>query len=104
MEHYRLQQMRFPFVVDSPRTNESSELSSQEIINIVFELKMLPQVILATTDFEKYYSGYIQDFNIITLDRPYSLLDESTYEQKNELIDRLMAYFNSSELFGGKRK
>lgn len=104
MEHYRLQQMRFPFVVDSPRTNESSELSSQEIINIVFELKMLPQVILATTDFEKYYSGYIQDFNILTLDRPYSLLDESTYEQKSKLIDRLVAYFNSSELFGGKRK
>lgn len=104
MEHYRLEQMRFPFVVDSPRTNESSELSSQEIINIVFELKMLPQVILATTDFEKYYKGDIQDFNIITLDRPNHLLDEGTYEQNRELIDRLMAYFNSNELFGGKRK
>ena len=103
--HFNLENIRFPFVVDSPRTNEPSDLSSKEIISLVFELDMLPQVILATTDFDKYYSDSIEDINFIVLERQWHLLDKPTYMRNKAFIDTLLAYFNNSDLFrSGSKK
>ena len=99
-----MENIRFPFVVDSPRTNEPSDLSSKEIISLVFELVMLPQVILATTDFDKYYSDSIQDISFIVLERQWHLLDKTTYVKNQAFIEMLLAYFTSSDLFGGAGK
>ena len=57
--------IRFPFVVDSPRAKEASHTSSKEILKLIFEMNMLPQVILATmdyNDFEEEIKAYEKKF------------------------------------------
>ena len=57
--------IRFPFVVDSPRAKEASHTSSKEILKLIFEMNMLPQIILATmdyNDFEEEIKAYEKKF------------------------------------------
>ena len=46
--------IRFPFVVDSPREKESSVSSSKEILNMIARISSLPQVILATVEYDTF--------------------------------------------------
>ncbi|MEY8338889.1 hypothetical protein AALB16_12855 [Lachnospiraceae bacterium 62-35] len=57
MDHFKIQIIRFPLVVDSPRGKEASQESSKEILSMITDIKMLPQVILATIDFDEYKSS-----------------------------------------------
>ena len=54
MEYFKTQTIRLPFVVDSPRGKEASQESSKEILSMIAGISMLPQVILATIDFNDY--------------------------------------------------
>lgn len=98
MEYFKMQIIRFPFVVDSPRGKEASQESSKEILSMIADIKMLPQVILATIDFDEYKDGLgnvAQNANIITLEKRNSLLsdeDYKTYETEiTEMIDLFKA-------------
>ena len=97
---YRKGQIVFPFVVDSPKTNEPSETSSQEIINMIFSVDMLPQVILATTDFERSHPEFCNHrVNIIRLHRQWHLLQENVYSQYEDFINQFLSLFGNSNLF-----
>ena len=79
--------IRFPFVVDSPRGNEASDASSRDILNMIAGLHSLPQVIMATVDYNKYKVG--EDANVIRLTEMRKLLDEATYVNRQEEIESL---------------
>ena len=48
MDYFKGGATRFSFVVDSPRAKEASVASSKEILKMISQMKMLPQIILAT--------------------------------------------------------
>ena len=79
--------IRFPFVVDSPRGNEASDASSRDILNMIAGIRSLPQVILATVDYEKFKVN--EDAKVIKLTEMRKLLDESTYTERQEEIESL---------------
>ncbi len=94
MDYFKIQIIRFPFVVDSPRGKEASQESSKDILSMIADIKMLPQVILATIDFDdhkKSLGSAVQNANIITLKKRNALLtdeDYKTYEAEiMEMID-----------------
>ena len=97
---YRREQIVFPFVIDSPKTNEPSKASSREIIRMIFSIDTLPQVILATIDFKGAHAEYCtDDVNIVELNRHYQLLDENTYSKYEMNIKQFMSIFEQVELF-----
>lgn len=79
--------IRFPFVVDSPRGNEASDASSRDILNMIGGIRSLPQVILATVDYEKYKIS--EDAKVIKLTEMWKLLNETTYTEWQEEIESL---------------
>ena len=79
--------IRFPFVVDSPRGKESSNASSKEILTLIAKLKSLPQVILATVDYDKFDVQTDDKTNYIRLIDKRKLLNESTYLERTEQIE-----------------
>ena len=79
--------IRFPFVVDSPRGNEASDASSRDILNMIAGIRSLPQVILATVDYEKFKVS--EDAKVIKLTEMRKLLDETTYTERQEEIESL---------------
>ena len=97
---YRKGQIVFPFVVDSPKTNEPSESSSKEIIDMIFSVDVLPQVILATTDFERSHPEFCNhEVNIIRLHNQWHLLQESVYVQYEGFINQFLGLFVNNDLF-----
>lgn len=87
MEEMQSSAIRFPFVVDSPRGMEASDASSRDILRMIAGVRSLPQVILATVDYEKF--DVAVDAKIIKLDRQMQLLDESTYSEMQNEIESL---------------
>lgn len=87
MEEMQSSAIRFPFVVDSPRGMEASDASSRDILRMIAGVQSLPQVILATVDYEKF--DVAVDAKIIKLDRQMQLLDESTYSEMQNEIESL---------------
>ena len=87
--------IRFPFVVDSPRGNEASDASSRDILNMIAEIHSLPQVVLATVDYDKYKVS--EDANVIRLTEMRKLLDEATYAERQEEIESLYGLLNGEE-------
>ena len=79
--------VRFPFIVDSPHGNEASDASSRDILNMIAGIRSLPQVILATVDYEKFKVS--EDAKVIKLTEMRKLLDESTYTERQEEIESL---------------
>ena len=86
MDFFDSKANRFPFVVDSPRAKEASHTSSRDILKQILELKALPQVILATRDFEDFEEDIQKKVQIIKLSEKKSLLNEAMYEEYKEYI------------------
>ena len=81
--------IRFPFVVDSPREKESSVSSSKEILNMIARISSLPQVILATVDYDTFGVEDGGSVNKIYLDTQFSVLNEAMYTERVDEIEGL---------------
>lgn len=81
--------IRFPFVVDSPREKESSVSSSKEILNMITGIASLPQIILATVDYDTFGVDDGGKVNKIYLDTQFSVLNEAAYQERAEEIEGL---------------
>lgn len=89
---------KFPFVIDSPRGNEASELSSKEILKLIVNIDCLRQIIISTVDFENYlhdlnYSGNIE---ICKLNEQYKLLNKETYDENINDINAMISLFEDN--------
>lgn len=97
MDYFKTQTIRFPFVVDSPRGKEASQESSKEILSMITEISTLPQIILATIDFEAYKDNIgdsAKNANVITLQEKNKLLDEATYLTYESEISQAVELFS----------
>lgn len=81
MEYFKTSATRFSFVVDSPRAKEASASSSKDILKMIAQMKMLPQVILATINYSEYKPEIEIPANIITLSEKGKLLRENYLEK-----------------------
>lgn len=81
--------IRFPFVVDSPREKESSFNSSKDILNMITRITSLPQIILATVDYDAFDIDDGGKVNKIHLDTQFCVLNETTYQERAEEIEGL---------------
>ena len=81
--------IRFPFVVDSPREKESSVSSSKEILNMIAKISSLPQIVLATVDYDTFGVDDGGNVNKIYLDTQFSVLNEAMYTERVEEIEGL---------------
>ena len=97
MEYFKTQTIRLPFVVDSPRGKEASQESSKEILSMIAGISMLPQVILATIDFNDYKDSLgdsAKNATVITLQKHNRLLDEADYITHEAEIEQLLNLLN----------
>lgn len=81
--------IRFPFVVDSPREKESSDSSSKDILTMITKIVSLPQVIVATVDYDRYIVEDDDKVNKIYLTEQFKVLNEETYSEKAAEIEGL---------------
>lgn len=81
--------IRFPFVVDSPRAKETSHASSKDIIKMICEFDMLPQIILATMDYEEFDSTIARRAYITKLSDKQKLLNEEMYSANRKEIEEI---------------
>ena len=86
MDYFKSNATRFPFVVDSPRAKEASVVSSQEILKMIVQLQLLPQIILATIDYSTFQFESDVSANIITLTERRKLLREQDYTDNEAYI------------------
>lgn len=87
--------IRFPFVVDSPRNMESSFSSSKEILTMIAKITSLPQVIVATVDYDLFG---IEDGGIahkVYFADQFCVLNEHTYIERVEEIEGLYQLMTS---------
>lgn len=91
MEYFKNNAIRFPFVVDSPRAKEPSQKSSEEILKLIFEMDMLPQVILATMDYEEFADEMKRRARVTVLTEQKKLLNSDTYKENGEFIEEMFA-------------
>lgn len=91
MEHFKTNVIRFPFVVDSPRAKEPSSESSKEILKMISEIDMLPQVILATMDYQDYSEGLTAPTKLIELSEQWHLLNSKDYANNTAEIDSMFS-------------
>ena len=89
--------IRFPFVVDSPREKESSVSSSKEILNMIARITSLPQIILATVDYDTFGVDDGGNANKIYLNTQFSVLNEEIYTERAEEIEGLYHLMTSEE-------
>ncbi|MCR5110847.1 MAG: hypothetical protein K6B38_08055, partial [Ruminococcus sp.] len=89
--------IRFPFVVDSPREKESSSSSSKEILNMIAKITSLPQIILATVDYDTFEVEDGGNVTKIYLDAQFSVLNEEMYKERAEEIEGLYHLLTSKE-------
>lgn len=78
--------IRFPFIVDSPRSMESSNSSSEEILNDIVKINYLPQVIVATVDYDKFHVNDGGKTNKIYLKNQFHVLEEGQYKKYEDTI------------------
>lgn len=86
MDYFRSGATRFSFVVDSPRAKEASISSSKDILKMISEMKMLPQIILATIDYSEYEDEIETPTKVIVLTEKRKLLNETDYLNNKEYI------------------
>lgn len=89
--------IRFPFVVDSPREKESSSSSSKEILNMIAKITSLPQIILATVDYDTFGVEDNGKVTKIYLDNQFSVLNEEMYKERSEEIEGLYHLLTSEK-------
>lgn len=90
MDYFKSRVIRLPFVVDSPRAKEASAASSKDILKMISEVNMLPQIILATMDYNNYEAEILKEANIIVLNEKRSLLNSTDYEVFQSDIEELL--------------
>ncbi len=90
MEYFKSSAIRLPFVVDSPRAKEASLSSSKEILKLIFEVDMLPQVILATMDYNDFADEITTATDTIFLKEKRSLLNADSYLTNQVHIEDLL--------------
>lgn len=81
--------IRFPFVVDSPRNMESSERSSEEILNEIVKIDYLPQIIVATVDYDKFHVVDGGKANRVFLTKQFHVLEKDQYKEHCHTIEGL---------------
>ena len=81
--------IRFPFVVDSPRSMESSVTSSKEILEMISKINLLPQIIVATVDYDKFVINRREAATKLFLSHKFNLLNKDTYNEKSKEIEGL---------------
>lgn len=86
MDYYKSSATCFTFVVDSSRGKEASFTSSKEILRMIVQLNILPQIILATIDYSNFQTGIDVPTNIITLTECKKLLLEQDYIEHEKEI------------------
>lgn len=95
MEDLELNVNKFPFVIDSPRGNEASELSSKEILKLIVNIDSIPQIIISTVDFESFQKNlnYTGNIEITSLTEQYKLLNKEMYEENIDEINTMRELF-----------
>lgn len=86
MEYFKASATRFSFVVDSPRAKEASIASSKDILKMIVQMKMLPQIILATIDYSEFESEMETPANVIVLTEKRKLLNSNDFIENQEYI------------------
>lgn len=81
--------IRFPFVVDSPRSMESSVTSSKEILEMISKINSLPQIIVATVDYDEFVINRREAATKLFLSDKFNLLNKDTYKEKSKEIEGL---------------
>lgn len=89
--------VRFPFVVDSPRAKEASYASSKDIIKMICELDMLPQIILATMDYEQFDTAIVRRAYVTKLSDKQKLLNEEMYNDNQKEIEEIWELLRNSK-------
>ena len=97
MEEIKNPVIRFPFVVDSPRNMETSVNSSKEILNMIAKITYLPQVIVATVDYDTFGIDDGGDVNRIFFTNEFNLLDEESYSEMCEEVEGLYQLMTSED-------
>lgn len=86
---------RFPFVVDSPRNMESSFSSSKEILTMIAKITSLPQVIVATVDYDSFGIEDGGSTHKVYFTDQFCVLNEHTYAERVEEIEGLYQLMTS---------
>ena len=89
MESLKCNTIRFPFIVDSPRAKEASHSSSKDIIKMISNMSMLPQVILATMDFDEFKTDMKRKSYITILKEKRKLLNADDYKTHLSNIEEI---------------
>jgi len=89
MDYFKSGATRFSFVVDSPRAKEASVASSKDILKMIAQLSMLPQIILATINYSDFESEIEIPANIIVLSEKRKLLNSVDYDENQEYISAM---------------
>lgn len=90
IDDFKSKSIRFPFVVDSPRAKEASYASSKDIIKMICDINFLPQIILATMDFQNFQNGVEGKYYKTILTEKRSLLNSATYVEYETKIEQLL--------------
>lgn len=90
IDDFKFISIRFPFVVDSPRAKEASYASSKDIIKMICDINFLPQIILATMDFQDFENGVEGKYYKTILTEKRSLLNSETYVEYQAKIEQLL--------------
>lgn len=97
METMNCSTIRFPFIVDSPRSMESSVNSSKEILRMISKINYLPQIIVATVDYDEFVIDHIETATKLFLSDEFNLLNKDTYEENRMVIEGLYQLMMSME-------
>ena len=83
--------IKFPMIIDSPKSGELDENNTQQVFKYIFEeLNNETQLIIATLGFENNEYTDINFDNIITLENEkYNLLNEQEYEDNKTILFKL---------------
>lgn len=95
MQAFLIDNLRFPFVVDSPRSKEPSKKSSEEILNLILGIKSLPQIILVTMDFLEFDTIEKGNVNLLELNSSKALLNRDEYVSDSEYIENIVGMFRN---------
>ena len=95
MEYFKTGATRFSFVVDSPRAKEASVASSKDILKMIAQMKMLPQIILATIDYSEFESEMEAPAKVIVLTEKRKLLNSNDYVENQAYISSMAELLKS---------
>ena len=95
MQYFHTNTILFPLVVDSPRAKEASHTSSKDILKLIFEMDNLPQVVLATMDYEDFEKEMKRRAKVTVITEKRKLLNSDVYNKYQILIEDLKELLGS---------